>query len=98
MMRRMPLAAVLVWAAAGMCAEKPKEPDPKIAAIHPAAARAGTSVAAVVRGSDLAGARSLVFEGDGVQGSVIGPGSEEGKEVKVKITVAADAPAGGHEF
>jgi hypothetical protein len=67
----------------------PKEPDPRISVIDPVAARAGDSFAAVILGADLTGARAVVFEGNGVEAAVIGAGSEEGKEVKIKVSVAA---------
>src|SRR6266566_1813812 len=96
-MRGVTLAAVTVLAAA-MCAEIPKEPDPRISAIYPAAGRAGESFAALIRGAELMDARAVVFEGNGVDAAVIGATSDEGKEVKVKVTVAADARTGRHDF
>jgi hypothetical protein len=97
-MRGMTLAAATVWAATGLCADTPKEPDPRISVIDPVAARPGDSFAAVILGADLAGARAVVFEGNGVEASVIGAGSEDGKEVKVKVLVAADARTGRYDF
>jgi hypothetical protein len=88
----------MVVAIAAVCAEAPKSPDPKISAIHPAAGRVGGSFTALIRGADLADARAVVFEGKGVEAAVAGAASDEGKEVQLKVTVAADAPTGPHEF
>jgi hypothetical protein len=97
-MRGVALASVTVWAAIGVCAEAPKEPDPKNSAIYPAAGRVGGSFAAVIRGADLAHARAVVFEGSGLECAVLGTGAEQGKEVRVKFSVAADARTGLHDF
>jgi hypothetical protein len=92
------MAAVAVLAAAGVCAEAPREPDPRISAIYPAAGRVGESFVAVVRGADLGDARSIVFEGGGVTGVVTGAGGEAGKEANVRVSVGTDTTAGRHDF
>jgi hypothetical protein len=90
--------AIMVVAVAALCAEKPKELDPRISAIYPVAGQRGTTFDAEIRGSDLAGARSVVFEGQGIVGVVPDSVGGEGKSVKVRVTVAADAAPGRREF
>jgi len=91
------LAAVTV-VAAGLCGEAAKEPDPKISTIFPVAGRPGDSFEAVIRGTDLEKARSVIFEGSGLRASLLGAESEAGTEVKVKIAVAPDTPAGRYQL
>jgi hypothetical protein len=47
---------------------------------------------------NLAGARAVVFEGRGLGATVTGVGSEPDKEIKVRVSVAADAEIGHHNF
>jgi hypothetical protein len=92
------ILAVAIVATAATGAETPKQPDPKISAIHPAAARAGGSFTALIRGADLADARTVVFEGSGVQAAIMGAATDEGKEVQVHVAVSPDARTGRHNF
>jgi hypothetical protein len=97
-MRGTPFAAVLFCATAGLCADAQKETDPKITAIYPVAGRPGDSFAAVIHGADLSGARAVVFEHGGVQATISGTGTEDGKEVQVKVTIARDTEIGLHDL
>jgi hypothetical protein len=97
-----------ITAAVGYCADlKPKlKPDPKVSSIYPFAARRGSAFQAVVRGSDLAGAGSVIFRGTGIEARVLGvdeqppaPGEKTGKDlVRLEVTVASGATAGRQEF
>ncbi len=80
--------------ATGACAE------PKITSVFPAALPRGGSFEATVRGSDLAGARALVFDRPGVSAAALGmeKASEEKQELfRIRVTVAADAAMGRRE-
>ena len=52
----------------------------------------------MIRGADLARTRAIVFEGNGIETTVLGDGAEKGKEVQVRVSVAADAPIGPQNF
>lgn len=104
---RLALTAVLLSSSA-LCAElKPKpevKPDPKISSLYPFGFQRGTTVDVVIRGSDLAGARAVAFEGGGIEGRVLGvdteqllPGENARKQVvRVQLTVAPEASIGKH--
>lgn len=100
--------AILVTA--GVCAdskEKPApKPDPKISSIYPFGGRRGTTFDAVVRGSDLAGARAVAFEGNGIEARILGvdaeppaPGEKAGKDlIRLRVMLAPDAEIGERDF
>lgn len=62
--------------AAAFAASTPAHSDPKISSIYPAAGERGKTFEAVVRGTNLAGARALLFECDGVAARVISTAAE----------------------
>src|SRR3954454_5149630 len=76
------LLAFAVLAAAGMCADPKqeadakKEPDPKISSIYPISGQRGTTFEAVIRGSNLADARTVIFEGNGAEARIVSLSSE----------------------
>jgi hypothetical protein len=63
--------AFVVLVTAGVCAAPKKDADPKISSIYPMTAQRGKTFEAVLRGSNLADARALMFEGDGVEGRIL---------------------------
>ena len=94
---------------AAPCAESKKaeaKPDPKISSIYPFAGQRGTAFDAVIRGSDLAGARVVVFEGSGIEGRILGvetepaaTGEKSGRDaVRMQMKLAADAEIGRRDF
>ena len=92
------LLAFTILAASGVCAElKGKHApstEPKLSSIYPAGGQRGTTFDAEVRGSNMAGARCVIFEGSGLQARILG-----GDEVlRLKITVGPDASTGLHRF
>ena len=75
--------------------------EPRITSIYPAALSRGGSLEAIVRGSDLAGARALVFDRPGISAAALAveKAAEEKHELfRVRITVAADAAPGAREL
>jgi hypothetical protein len=84
-------------AGAGVCADIQKEADPKVTAINPAAGQPGTTFTAVIHGSDLAGARAVVFETPGLEAAVL-DAAEAAKEVKIRLSVSPDAAIGRHDL
>jgi hypothetical protein len=97
-MRGETLAALIVLTTVGVCAERKKSSEPSISSIYPSAGAPGASFNAVIRGVELTGARAVVFEGRGIEATVLGAAAEEGKEVHVKVSVATDAHTGRHDF
>jgi hypothetical protein len=102
--------AFVVLVTAGVCAAPKKDADPKISSIYPMTAQRGKTFEAVLRGSNLADARALMFEGDGVEGRILSQNSESplaGEDtakarpkdlLKVRITLEAEAGVGQHDF
>jgi hypothetical protein len=79
--------------------KKEREPDPKISSIYPAAGRRGSAFGAVLHGSDLDGARAVVWEGAGAEARVLGIETEpsaageklEKQFVKLQVRLALEA-------
>src|SRR5437016_3923650 len=92
------LLAFTILALSGVCAEpkgKHTPPmEPKISSIYPAGGQRGTAFDAEVRGSNMAGARCVIFEGSGVAAQVL----SGGEVLRLKITVGPDASTGSHQF
>jgi hypothetical protein len=104
---RLLLACTALVAAVVCAAPKKKQPEgPNISSIYPMTAQRGNTFEAVLRGSNLADARSLIFEGAGVEARILSQSPEQaiaGEEVtkdllKVQITLEANAAAGPHDF
>ncbi len=89
------LTALAILVSPAVCAE----PNPRISSIYPAAGRRGAAFEALVRGSDLEGARSVVWEGAGAEALVLGIETEppaageklEKQLVKLQVSLAAQA-------
>ncbi len=67
------LLALAALVTAGVCAAPKKQvpTGPSISSIYPMTAQRGNSFEAVLSGSNLADARALIFEGDGVEAQVL---------------------------
>ncbi len=98
------LACLLALPAAGQQAAAPQVPQPKIYALQPAGARAGTTVdVRISSGSDLDGADRLIFSHPGITAKPLieEPGRiyPQGRAIegKFKVTIAADVPPGIYE-
>src|SRR6185503_11615971 len=95
--------AFTILVASGVCAE-PKgkhapSMEPKISSIYPAGGQRGTAFDAELRGSNMAGARYVIFEGSGVHAKVLGGGEDATKDLlRLKFTVGPDASTGRHSF
>jgi hypothetical protein len=76
--------------ATAFAASTPANPDPKISSIYPAAGERGKTFEAVVRGTNLAGARALMFECDGVAARILSTAAETGKPGEKASEHAAD--------
>src|SRR5882724_6265775 len=104
------LSVMFAMTAAGVCAEtksKPQtQPEPKISSIYPAGGQRRTVFEAVLRGSDLAGAHQLIFEGSGIEARIVGVDAEppvpgetaKNDRVRLQVTLGPDAAPGRHEF
>jgi hypothetical protein len=103
------LLAFAVLVAAGVCAAPKKDAEPRISSIYPMTAQRGNTFEAVLRGSNLSDARSLLFEGKGIEGRIVSQNSEpasggdETKDrpkdlLKVEINLQAEAGIGSHDF
>ncbi len=68
----------------------------RITGIEPSAGRAGTTVSAVISGTNLLGARGVAFSGTGVSAEISGRVSAT--RVPVRITIARVAPPGARSF
>ncbi len=111
--------ALAILGTAALCSEPKAKPDskvkpePGISSIYPAGGQRGTTFQAVLRGSGLAGARLVMFEGQGIEARVLGldpeglPAEEAGKEapkhaskevLRLQVTIAAEANPGAHDF
>src|SRR6266576_3945788 len=92
------LLTFTILASSGVCAEpKGKHApaiEPKISSIYPAGGQVGTAFDAELRGSNMAGARSVIFESSGVEAQLLGGG----EVLRLKITVRPDASTGPHRF
>ena len=95
--------------ATAFAASAPAKPDPKILSIYPGAGERGKTFEAVVRGTNLAGARALMFECDGVDGRVLSAVPETGRPgekapehpsdlLRVEITLRPEADLGSAGF
>ena len=87
------LASSAVWAEPK--AKHAASLEPKISSIYPAGGQRGTAFDAEVRGSNMTGARCVIFEGSGVEGQILGVDKES---LRLKITVGLDASTGRHSF
>ena len=106
------LLTFVVLAATGMCAEPKKEPDkkkapdPKISSIYPVSGQRGSTFETIIRGSNLADARAVIFEGSGAEARVISVTSEPKAagettakdSLKAEVLLAPDSAVGDHEF
>lgn len=100
-----PVLAVLVAIpAAGQQAAAPQVPQPKVYALSPAGAKAGTTVEVrISSGSDLDGADKLLFSHPGITAKQLTEEASRlypqgrGIEGRFKVTVAADVPPGIYE-
>src|SRR5438067_1996680 len=72
--------------AVGVGAPPKEKPDPRVSSIYPMTGQRGKTLDAVLRGSNLADARALIFEGDGLEASILFLHPEP---------AAAAVPAGG---
>src|SRR6266853_1184909 len=92
------LLAFTSLASSGVCAERKGKNapsmEPKISSIYPAGGQVGTAFDAELRGSNMAGARCVIFEGGGVDARILGGG----EVLRLKITVGPDASTGPHRF
>src|ERR1700676_2513084 len=79
------LLASVALVTAGVCAAPKKDLDPKISSIYPMTAQRGKTLEVVLRGSNLADARALMFEGDG---------DGDGVEARILSQTPEPAPAG----
>jgi len=81
-------------------------PEPKISSIYPMTATAGRSFHAVIRGTALAGAQSVIFTDTGFRGRVLGCAPEQAEEARgkpadlaqVELSIPAEAKPGDHAF
>jgi hypothetical protein len=71
-------------------------PAPSVTGIDVAQATPGATVLTIVRGTGLAGATDITFDGEGVNGTVL-PGGND-RELHVKIAVALGAAKGSRTF
>ena len=98
--------ALMVLAAAGVCADPKKDPDPTISSIHPISGQRGTTFEIVIRGSNLADARAVIFEGSGAEARILSWSSEPiaasesaTKDLlKAQVTLGPDAVVGAHDL
>src|SRR5690349_7072865 len=106
------LVTFAVLGATGMCADTGKQPDPKkapvpkISSVFPMSGQRGCTFEILVRGSGLAGARALMFEGTGLNATVLSltaeppaVGEKIGKDLlKAQVSLPNDTVVGTHYF
>jgi hypothetical protein len=92
------LLAFTILGSSGVCAEQKGKHapsmEPALTSIYPGGGQRGTAFDAELRGSNMAGARCVVFEGTGVEARILGGG----EVLRLNITVGADASTGNHRF
>jgi hypothetical protein len=107
-MRSAPAISSVIGVLAGLCvmAQSPPAatpvPAPKIESIYPLSAMRGSTVTAVVRGTNLRHAREFWFEGAGVSGRVLAWEAEAGdskakKADLLRVELSIDAGFSGSE-
>ncbi|RPH49508.1 MAG: hypothetical protein EHM91_03030, partial [Planctomycetota bacterium] len=106
-LRRAAALAALIGVATAASAQQqaaPGVPQPKIYALQPSGAKAGTTIdVRISSGADLDGADKLIFSHPGITAAVLReePGRlyPQGRAIdgKFKVTVAADVPPGIYE-
>ncbi len=102
------LIAAFATLVAAVCAgpNSKARPEPKILSIYPAGGQRGTTFEVLLRGSDLAGAQHVIFDGSAVAARILGvdaeppvPGETSKKDlVKLRVTLAPDAAPGRYDF
>jgi hypothetical protein len=103
------ILSLVALGAVAVAAPNPSVTDPKISSIFPAAAERGKTFEAVLRGTNLRGARALMFECDGIEARIRstaadtseprGKALERGPDlVRLEITLHADAELGSVGF
>src|SRR5882672_10169751 len=77
---------------------------PMITHVHPVAVQRGQTAEITVEGQmNFAGTYQMLMQGDGIKAEVVSEAKPTGKQnavrsVKLKVTVAIDAPLGVREF
>jgi hypothetical protein len=74
---------------------KKPAPEPQVTSLYPMGGQRGSSFQAVIRGTELQGARALLFEDGSVTGRLI---ENAGNLLKVEFSAAPGATLGWHKF
>jgi hypothetical protein len=69
-----------------------KQAEPNVTSVYPLTAQRGTTVEAILRGSNLEAARALMFEGNGVEAGILSVDPDEPLPGKDGVKEAKDHP------
>ena len=88
---------LLLWLGCAPALRAATEPSmaPQISSVFPHGGRAGSSVDLTLSGANLDGASRLEFTSPGMQAAIL---SSEFRKIHARITIAAQAETGTHEF